>query len=116
MTAQQRDTQERRGLRFPFEASAEVLLDGRTDRNPARVTELSFRGCFLEISTPFKEQQRLRVKIFHEGKYFEASAEVLYVRPNGVGVVFGNVEPHFRKIIQAWILTALDNHSKSQDS
>jgi hypothetical protein len=113
MSREQRNLQEQRGLRFPFDASAEVLLEGRTEKIHSRVTELSFRGCFLETSVALKEHQRVRVKIFHSEKSFDALAEVIYVRPTGVGVVFSNVDPHFRKVLQAWILTELDNQAKS---
>jgi len=108
MSQEQRTVQERRGLRFPFDASAEVLLESKHERISARVTELSFRGCCLETSTPLKEHQRLRVKIFHDDQFFESVAEVIYLRPDGVGVLFGNMEAHFRNVLQGWILRALD--------
>jgi hypothetical protein len=91
---------DQRGLRFSFVASAEVLLDNASGGIPARVTELSLRGCFLELSAPLEEQQRIVVKIFSANDYFEAPAEVLYVKPTGVAVVFGNVNPQFSNILQ----------------
>jgi len=49
--------QERRGLRFSFSASAEAAPESApTDFAPARVTELSLRGCFLETSASFEMQ------------------------------------------------------------
>jgi len=101
--------QEKRGLRFPFSASAEVIPEGQREGIPARVMELSLRGCFLEITSHLKEHQRLRVKIWYSHEYFEASAQVLYVRSTGVGLVFGDMKPHSRGVLQAWILAALDN-------
>jgi hypothetical protein len=114
MAQEQRQLEDKRGLRFPFKADAEVVLPNHSDKIPARVAELSFRGCFLEISAPLQEKQRVRVKIFHSDEFFEAPAEVIYVRPTGVGLVFGNMEPPFRKVLQAWILTALDVQAKSK--
>ena len=114
MAQEQRQLEDKRGLRFPFKADAEAVLPNRSDKIPARVTELSFRGCFLEISAALQEKQRVRVKIFHSDELFEAPAEVIYVRPTGVGLVFGNMEPPFRKVLQAWILTALDVQAKSK--
>ena len=104
--------QEKRGLRFPFSTSAEVILESSRQSIPARVMELSLRGCFLEISSPLREQQRVRVKIWYSDEYFEASAEVLYVRPTGVGLVFGDMKPHSRNVLQGWILAALDNQAE----
>ncbi|HEY1469654.1 MAG TPA: PilZ domain-containing protein [Candidatus Acidoferrum sp.] len=114
MNQEQHQLEDRRGLRFPFKADAEVVLSGASDKVTARVTELSFRGCLLQVSVALQEKQHLRVKIFHSDDFFEAPAEVIYVRPNGVGLVFGNMEPHFRKVLQAWILAALDAQAKSK--
>jgi len=114
MAQEQRQLEDKRGLRFPFKADAEVVLPNHSDKIPARVTELSFRGCFLEISAALQEKQRVRVKIFHSDEVFEAPAEVIYARPTGVGLVFGNMEPPFRRALQAWILTALDAQAKSK--
>jgi hypothetical protein len=100
--------QDRRGLRFSFSASAEVSLEGSSESLRARVTELSLRGCFLEISGRFAEQQRLQVKIFNTKDFFEASAEVIYVRKSGVGVLFGDINPHFHQVLRKWVLAALD--------
>ena len=74
---------------------------------------MSLRGCFLEISSLPEECRELRVKIWHEEEFLEASAKVLYVRATGVGVVFGgDLKPHYRSVLQAWILAALDYQAK----
>jgi PilZ domain len=99
---------EQRGLRLPFSTDAEVIPENSREGIPARVKELSLRGCFLEMSSSLKEHQRLRVKMSHSGHSFEASAEVLYVRPTGVGILFDDLKPHSRSVLQAWVLAALD--------
>ncbi len=114
MTQEQHGFEDRRGLRFPFKADAELVPESTSKSVPARVTELSFRGCFLESSAELKEQQRVLVKIFHSGEYFEALAKVIYVKPAGVGLVFGDIQPHFRSVLQAWLLSALDDQAKSK--
>jgi hypothetical protein len=100
--------EDRRGLRFSFSASAEVSREGSVDILRARVMELSLRGCFLEVSGRFAQQQALQVKIFNGKDFFEASAEVIYVRKSGVGVLFGDMNPHFRQVLLKWILAAID--------
>lgn len=99
---------DQRGLRFNFSADAEVRVGDSPEGIPVRMTALSFRGCFLETSASFSEHQRLRVKIFHLGEYFETLADVIYLRPSGAGVLFVDINPHFRSILQKWILAALD--------
>jgi hypothetical protein len=101
--------QERRGLRFAFTASADIALgNAPTVFAPARVTELSLRGCFLETSESFEVQRPVLVKISYSGEYFEAEASVLYVRPTGIGLVFGEVKPEYRAVLQKWVLSTMD--------
>jgi hypothetical protein len=109
--------QEKRGLRFAFSAGAEIAPANSPDALvPARVTELSLRGCFLETSGSFELQRQVFLKINHTGEHFEAEASVLYVNPAGLGVVFREVKPHFREVLQKWVLTALDNQSEGSQS
>lgn len=110
--SERKELQEKRGLRFPFSATAELLPEGAAGHIPAQITELSFRGCFLKGSPALQEHQRVQVKIFHGGEFFEALAKVIYVRPDGVGLVFGDVKPHFRGVLQGWLLSALDQQAK----
>jgi hypothetical protein len=101
--------QERRGLRFAFSARAEIAPeDWPTGFVPARVTELSLQGCFLETAASFEVQRAVLVKIYESDEYFETKAAVLYVKPSGVGLVFHEIQPHFRTVLQKWILDVLD--------
>lgn len=101
-------SQERRGLRFSFNADAQVAAENApADLTPGRVTEISFRGCFLETLAKFEEQRRVVVKIFSGGVYFESEAAVLYIRPNGIGLEFRETKPAFRAVLQQWILDKL---------
>jgi hypothetical protein len=102
--------QERRGLRFAFTAAAEIApASTPTALVPARVTELSLQGCFLKTSASFEMQRPVVVKIYDAGEYFETKASVLYIKPLGVGLVFQDIKPHFRAVLQKWILNVLDN-------
>jgi hypothetical protein len=104
--------QEPRGLRFAFNASAEIAPESSPAAfAPALVTELSLRGCFLETKASFELQHPLLLKIRHAEEYFEGEASVLYVTPAGLGVVFREIKPHFRAVLQKWVLAALDNQS-----
>lgn len=102
--------QELRGLRFEFSASGEIAPESSpTAFVPARVTELSLRGCFLETCASFEMQRPVFLKIYDSGEYFEAEASVLYVKPSGMGLLFCEIKPHFRAVLQKWVLAALDN-------
>ncbi|HZV90113.1 MAG TPA: PilZ domain-containing protein [Candidatus Binatus sp.] len=108
---------EHRGLRFAFSARAEIAPESSpTAFAPARVTELSLRGCFLETSAAFELQHPVMLKIHHSEEYFEAEASVLYLHPPGIGLVFREIKPHFRDVLQKWVLTALDNESAARQT
>ena len=109
--------QEHRGLRFAFSARAEIAPGGSpTNFVPARVKELSLRGCFLETSASFEVRHPVLVKIYHSEEYFEADGSVLYAKPSGIGLVFGEIKPHFRAVLQSWVLSALDNESGARQT
>jgi PilZ domain len=109
--------QEPRGLRFAFSASAEIAPQGSpAPFAPALVTELSLRGCFLKTDASFELQHPLLLKIRHAEEYFECEASVLYFTPAGLGVVFREIKPQFRAVLQKWILAALDHQSGARQA
>jgi hypothetical protein len=104
-----------RGLRFSFNADAEIAPESSPKAIlPAHVTELSLQGCFLETSASFELQHPVLLKIHDAGDFFEAEAIVLYTRPSGLGLVFREVKPRFRDVLQKWILKALDRQLEAQ--
>ena len=108
------DQEEHRGLRFAFSASAEIAPESSpTALASGRVTELSLRGCFLETSASLEMQLPVLLKIHHSGEHFEAEASVLYVQPSGMGLVFREIKPQFRVILQEWVLTAMDQQANA---
>jgi hypothetical protein len=101
--------QEHRGLRFAFSADAEISAENSpAEFAPARVTEISLQGCYVETRASFELQNAVLLKIHQSGEDFEASASVLYIKSSGMGLAFGEVKPNFREILQKWVLTALD--------
>jgi hypothetical protein len=104
-----------RGLRFSFDATAEIAPDSSPKAIlPGRVTELSLQGCFLETSASFEEKHHVFLKIRDAGESFEAEGVILYVRPSGLGLVFRDVKPRYRAVLQNWILKALDRQLEAQ--
>jgi|SRR3984893_2288355 len=104
-----------RGLRFSFNADAEIAPESSPKAIlPARVTELSLQGCFLETAASFELQRNVLVKIQDAGESFEADAVILYTRPSGLGLMFRDVKPRFRDVLQNWILKALDRQLEAQ--
>jgi hypothetical protein len=79
------------------------------------VTDLSLRGCYLQLGSSFPEGTLLKVKIYGDGKFFEAQARVVYSKPDaGIGVVFERIHPHFARVLQRWILEAANTKRASK--
>ena len=108
-------SRECRGLRFSFNADAEIAPESSPKAIvPGRVTELSLQGCFVETFASFQEKRQVLLKIHEAGESFEAEAIVLYARPTGLGLLFREVKPRYRDVLQNWILKALDRQLETQ--
>lgn len=101
-----------RGLRLKFGADAEVRVQNSPTTLRGRVTDLGLQGCFLAIAGSFGGKERLRVKIFSSGEDVESQADVIYVRPSGIGLSFVEVSAHFQGILKKWILSGLHRQTE----
>ena len=109
-------TERRRALRFPFDASAEVSREKNDARLPARVTEIGPNGCYLQMGAPFEIGTSLFLKIFVEGSFFETHATVVYSQSNaGMGVAFRDLKPYFVEVLRKWLLAAMTTKQKPRD-
>jgi len=106
--------EKRRGLRLLFSAPAEVAPENSPSGGiAARIVEVSPHGCYVETPAPFSVQTQVVLKIFNSHEYFEAKATVVHVKPaSGMGLEFREIKPHFRTILQRWILAAMHNQKK----
>lgn len=94
--------------RYLFSAPAEIVVEQSGAKTLARVEELSLHGCYLEVTIPIGVKTAVVVKIFGPKDYFEATATVIYSNPtNGMGLAYRNVKPHFRAVLQKWLLAAM---------
>lgn len=108
-------SREPRGLRFAFDASAEIAPENTPKSAVSgRVTELSLQGCFVETAASFDIHRAVLLKIFHSEEHVNAHATVLYLRATGVGLVFRDVKAEHRDILQKWVLKALDSELAAQ--
>jgi len=104
-----------RGLRFSFDATAEIAPESSPKSTlPGRVTELSLMGCFVETSASFEPKSGVLLRIYEDRESFQTEAIILYTRPSGVGLVFRAIKPRYREILQNWILKALDRQLQAQ--
>ncbi|HKV25788.1 MAG TPA: PilZ domain-containing protein [Candidatus Acidoferrum sp.] len=107
---------DRRGFRFSVDAAAEIAPENApTATVSVKTTELSLHGCHIATLSPFTEGSQVFLKIFYLNEYFEAKGTVVYVQQAaGMGVEFRDLKPHFRIVLQRWILEALRRQPKSK--
>lgn len=97
----------RRTPRYPFIATAEVIEQGSKNGIPSRVTELSLNGCYIDMPNPLPQDAPITVKIYADGKFFEAAGAVVYSKPKlGIGVSFRGVRPQFLTVLKQWLLAS----------
>ena len=96
--------EKRRGPRYPFIASAE-LIEVRADvRIASRVSELSMNGCYLDMMNPFPTGTLVLVKISAGEAFFEARSKIVYSQMNmGAGVGFLEVKPDSQAVLERWL-------------
>ena len=94
----------RREPRHPFIASAELLDETSGSRINARISDLSFGGCYVDTVNPLPDGSAVQLKIFTEMQSFEALALVVYSHTHlGMGMKFRDVQPQFGEILKLWL-------------
>ena len=101
------EEERRRTPRYPFIATAEVREQSSQNSISTRVSELSLRGCYLDMPNPLPKDTQINIKIYSEGKFFESTGTIVYSQPNqGVGVTFREIRPQFLTVLKQWLLAA----------
>ena len=94
----------RRGPRYPFIASAELIEVKADVRIASRVSELSANGCYLDMMNPFPTGTMVLVKISAGEAFFQAKSKVVYSQMNmGAGVGFLEIDAASRVVLERWL-------------
>lgn len=94
----------RRGPRYPFIASAELIEQKADVRIASRVSELSANGCYLDMMNPFPTGTLVLVKITAGEDLFQAKGKIVYSQMNmGAGVGFLEVDKASLVILERWM-------------
>jgi hypothetical protein len=94
----------RRGPRYPFIASAELIEQKADVRIASRVSELSANGCYLDMMNPFPTGSLVLVKIYAGEAFFQAKGKVVYSQMNmGAGVGFSEVDKDSQVVLERWL-------------
>ena len=91
-------------IRYPFAADAE-MIDMESGKQLTGVTsDISFGGCFICTSQPFRVNARGRLRLTRKGQALEAMVVVRIVKPRvGLGVEFFDLETPNDQILSNWI-------------
>lgn len=101
------ENERRRSPRYSFAAKAEITADNPGAFATANVSELSLRGCRLDMKNPFPLNVPITVKITAAGELFQSKGKIVYLQPGvGAGVAFLSIEPQSRAVLQRWLEAA----------
>ena len=103
--ALQPDPSNRRRLpRYSFVADAEVVEGLAKMRFTSRVSEIGGQGCYIDVLNPAPNNTPVTVRIFKDGKTFEAEGRVAYaLNAMGMGILFTKVSPENQALLDEWI-------------
>jgi hypothetical protein len=94
----------RRVPRHNFVATAEILDLTTQARVTARISEISLKGCYLDVLNPLPTETVIGLRIERDSGSFRTSARVIYVHPGiGMGVAFQDTDPGQGEILQKWL-------------
>jgi PilZ domain len=94
----------RSNARFSFIAEAEVAEEGNAKGFVARVSELSSRGCYVDIVNPLPEGSEVRMTIRYGCSACTFKGTVIYTHPGfGMGVRFGETTAADRATLDVWL-------------
>jgi PilZ domain len=86
--------------RFAFIAEAEIVGMGA----PARVSELSARGCYIDSINPLPKDANVRLRIRYGCSTCDFSGTVIYTHAGfGMGVVFAPLTAEQRSTLDVWL-------------
>src|SRR5271157_5910621 len=91
--------------RFALFADVEVLDIATEARMSGRVSEISRKGCFVDLLTPLPKETRARLRVSRDQGSFTTKGRIIYTLESmGMGVAFENIPEDQLKILDAWLL------------
>ena len=94
--------------RYPLILLAEVTDLLSSTKFPARSSDLSRTGCYIDMLHPLPRGTKIYVRLQNEKEVFESYATVMYVSPGlGIGVAFAeNLLANDQAVLDRWLAAA----------
>jgi hypothetical protein len=90
--------------RYPFIAEAELADDASSARMNVRTSELSLKGCYLDMLNLLPEGSTVHLRITKDTGIFECKGRVIYIHPGlGMGVSFTEMAPKDKAVLDGWL-------------
>ena len=96
---------ERRSVpRFSFIASAEIVEPVSDVHISGRISELSRKGCYVDILNTLPTGTAIQVRITRDQGAFASSGKIIYTQEGmGMGVAFSDMPADQLKILNSWL-------------
>lgn len=94
----------RRGVRVPFDGHADIRCGA--ERRVARIRNVSFSGCFLEMRPPYTQGANLALSFEldqENARPLRANAKVTRTTDTGVAVRFAYIDVMAPRALKQWI-------------
>ncbi|HWG59317.1 MAG TPA: PilZ domain-containing protein [Candidatus Acidoferrales bacterium] len=96
--------QTRGAPRFTFIATAHVLEPVSEVRLSGRISEISAKGCYVDVLNALPVGTEVGVRITRDKGTFAASARVIYVQEGmGMGLLFTGMQADQAKVLESWL-------------
>ena len=90
--------------RYSFIASTELTDAANATRLSGRVTEISRKGCYVDIMNALPVGDELNLRISNDQGTFVAKGKIIYVHERiGMGVVFMDPAKEQLDILDTWL-------------
>jgi hypothetical protein len=93
-----------RATRHPFVTDIAITNVSSEKQILARTADLSLFGCFVTTKTPFPRGTTVSIRISRGALHITALGRVAFSRTDeGMGIVFGKIEPSEQAILEKWL-------------
>jgi hypothetical protein len=91
--------------RYNFIAHVDVIEPASDTRISARVSEISRKGCYIDVLVTLPIGTIIQVKIVRDQGSFNTRGKIIYVQEGmGMGVAFVDVAEDQLKLLDSWLL------------
>jgi len=102
------ETERRSVPRHTFIAHAELSDEGRTTRLAVRISDISTKGCYVDMIHPLPEGTHITLKIMDSSGSFQTRGRIVYSVPQlGAGVAFLDPTPELTAQIERSLAHAM---------